>query len=224
MPTSPSASSLLWQAAGSPGFLHEEEGRCRLCGADSSGRGFWGWVKDTFNDHDKLFPGAIICQACQFCCDEASTLLQQRVGKEKPQRMRNYSHFVLDGAWLPLSKGHKRRMREVLEQHPTIAVIADSGQKHIIFRARCGFWQFEEQKMEPCPILLTNLLSLIAPLYQGGASKGEIESGHYAQKSMQKIGIGIWAANEKGLRQYRGGLPFKLALFLVQKTEEPNDT
>lgn len=213
-------SLLLWSAAGSPPMSGVVSGHCRLCGSDGIGQEFSAWIKDTFTNHDLLFPGEVICHACQFCCTDANIPLQERLGKDKPQRMRNYSHFVVDGEWQPLSKGDKRRMADLLMQEPTVVVIADSGQKHIIFRARCGWWQFEEQKLTPCPALLGELLSVIEPIYQAGASKAEIESGVYSVKSIQKIGKDTYRTAEKYLRVRRGGLPFQLAIFLAQKEND----
>jgi len=212
------STSLLWSAAGQPALSGETPGSCRTCGQDGTGLVFASWVRDTFMDFDKLFPGSILCQACQFCFAEASEPLRQRVGKEKPQRMRNYSHFVINDEWKPLSKGNKRQMREILLQEPQLAVIAESGQKHIIFRAQSGFWQFEEQRMMPCPELLAELLPPIETLYNAGASKSEIETGRYSQKTLMKI-LPLWREYEPFLKEHRGGLPLQLAIFLAQKEE-----
>lgn len=144
----------------------------------------------------------------------------QRVGKEKPQRMRNYSHFVVGGAWIPLSKGNKRQMRKILLQGPQLAVIAEHGQKHILFRAQAGWWQFEEQRMAPCPELLTVLLDPIEKFYNAGASKDEIEYGRFSQRTLLKIGVTRWRELDPQLTPYRGGLPLKLAIFLAQKEAE----
>jgi hypothetical protein len=92
---------LIYEAAGAPPYESTASGRCRVCGRCATGVLFTSWVRDTFNDHDKLMRGEILCQACQFSFDESSALLAKRAGKEKPQRMRNYSHFVINGEWIP---------------------------------------------------------------------------------------------------------------------------
>lgn len=208
--------SLIWTAAGCPIMAGDTAGQCRTCGADGVGLPFDQWVKDTFTDHNRLGPGTIVCHACLFCFDESSMLCAQRVGKDKPQRMRNYSHFVVDGVWTPLSKGNKRDMRTLLFAAPSVAVIADSGQKHIIFKARVGWWSFEEQPIYPCPERLQYLLDPIEQLYNAGANKHEIETGHYSQKTLLKI-LPLWRALDPLLQPYRGGLPLQLAMFLAQK-------
>jgi hypothetical protein len=213
------ATLTLYQAAGSPPQPGEISGLCRLCSDSGVGLAAMEWIKDTFTDHDKLWPGEIVCHACQFSCEEASALLQERVGKEKPQKMRNYSHFVVDDQWQPLSKGDKRAMLEILLGSPALACVAESGQKHILFRGRAGWWQFEEQQLMPCPKLLTDILAVASPLYEAGASKAEIESGRYSQFALKKVGAQLFKQLEPQLRQWRGGLPFKLAIFLLQKEE-----
>jgi hypothetical protein len=181
---------------------------------------FAAWVKDTFTDHDKLSPGAFICQACQFCASEATPGLAERVGKDKPQKFRNYSHFVSAGVWHPLSKGDKRRMRELLLAAPDVALIAVSGQKHLFFRATPGWWQIEEQAARPFPDVLVATLALVEPLYQAGISKTEIESGRYDQRRILAIGIAPWWTTEQEIAPMRGTMKLQLALFLAQKDDD----
>lgn len=213
--------ALLYHAAGSPPQAGSLPGACRLCSQSGRGLPAQDWLKPTFTDHDKLWPGEIVCHACQFACAEASTLLQARVGKDIPQKMRNYSHFVCDGVWHPLSKGNKRGMLALLLRTPAFACIAESGQKHLLFQVRPGWWQFEEQTLLPCPDQLTEMLRLASPLYEAGASKAEIESGRYSQFALRKVGVALFQASEPSLRRWRGSLPFRLALFLLQKNEAP---
>lgn len=217
--------AIIYHAAGAPPMAGGTSGACRMCGQIDTGIDFAGWVKDTFTDHDKLYPGTILCHACQFCTAEASELLQSLTGKDKPQRMRNYSHFVVDGIWYPLSKGDKRRMRELL---PTaqVAIIATSGQKHIIFRARPGWWQIEEQAMRPDVAGWQATQALTDSLY-AGFTKEEIEAGRYGQHRIRAFGIERWYTLEQQIRPLRGSLLLQLAIFLAQKEErhdQPGDS
>jgi hypothetical protein len=141
-----------------------------------------------------------------------------------PQRFRTYSHFVVTGAWQPLTKGQKGRMRELLFSNPDVAIIADSGKKHLAFRAAPGWWQFEEQRMLPCPELLTELLGYVEWLYNAGANKSEIETGRYSQKTIRNIGIQAWAVMDSKIKPHRGSLPLQLALFLAQKESDGTRT
>jgi hypothetical protein len=208
---------LLWHAAGEPSGSGDAHGTCRVCGLESTGLPFADWVRPTFTDWDKLRPGDILCRACQFSFKEHSELLAARADKEKPQRMRNYSHFVVGGEWLPLSKAQKAEMALILlKKSPQVAAVAVSGQKHIVFRAQPGWWQVEEQSMLPDPAALEWLLERVEKLYVG-FSKAEIGIGDYAQHRALKFGVGRWGAYEETLKPLRGTALFNLALFLAQK-------
>jgi hypothetical protein len=220
---------ILWSAAGQPSGDGDEKGICRICGQDGIGFLFSDWVRDTFTDWDKILPGEIICQPCQFAFSESSSLLASRVGKDKPQRMRNYSHFVIGGEWLPLSKASKARMVKILRGGFDVAVIADSGQKHIIFRAVPGVVQFEEHRVRDVDVALA-FLDPIQALY-AGFSKGEIETGRYRQHRIVEFGLPEWDRLERQIGPFRGSATFNLALFLAQKgdsddgdTRESGDT
>lgn len=207
---------ILWRAAGRPPGEGNTASTCRICGQAGAGLPFVDWVRPTFTDWDKLLPGDVICQPCQFSFAERSELLTARVGKEKLQRMRNYSHFIVGGMWLPLSKGQKSQMAQVLlHQSPEVAVIAQSGQKHLIFRARPGIVQFEEQQIADLHGL-GSLLAMVEMLY-GGFSKAEIETGAYAQHRILKFGTPAWWELEQVVRPRRQSALFELALFLAQR-------
>ncbi len=46
-----------------------EKGICRITGLEGVGINFDKWARDTFNDHDSLFPGTIISNEALFCFD-----------------------------------------------------------------------------------------------------------------------------------------------------------
>jgi hypothetical protein len=200
---------------------------CRICGKKGDGLRFSEWVRPTFTNWDKLYPGDIICHECLFWFNEKSEELAARVGKDKPQRMRNYSHFLVDGEWKPLSKAEKVTMRELLlsSPFPELAVIAESGQKHIAFRARrnhggsdSGWVQFEEQAIFIVPRRLASVLDVIESLYISFA-KSEIETGRYAGYRIMRFGLEEWNRLEDQIKEWRGSMLFRLALFLAQKKE-----
>lgn len=200
-------------------------GICVFCGNESTGEPFT--VKSTFTDLDKLQPGQIVCNACAFFLEEQSEKLAHKLNKEKPQRMRNYSHFIVCNEWIPLSKGNKSRMTELLlsDPFPELAAIASSGQKHIVFRAThnpqgasAGWVQFEEQKIWVNPIDLKALLTTIEQLYVT-FSKSEIETGNYYPKRILDYGLKQWQEDEQKLKKKRGSALFDLAIFLAQRKE-----
>lgn len=196
--------------------LNQKIGFCRICGLKASGISFDVWVKETFTNFDNLKQGDVICKNCLFKFDEHSKMLAKKVGKEKPQRMRNYSHFIVNGEWIPLGKDKKSRMADLLLScDPKLAVISESGQKHLWFRAKPGMWQFEEQSIIPDKELLRWLLIRIEKLMQT-FSKTEIKSGRYNQKRILDFGLQFWAHIENEIKQHRGSQYFELALFLGQ--------
>ena len=207
--------------------------QCRFCGNHRKvGQPFDDWVKPTFTDWDKLLPGDMICNDCLFWFEEASAELAARIGKDKPQRMRNYSHFVVDGEWIPLSKSDKACMQELLLDHPfpELVAIAESGQKHIVFRATrnppnsaAGWVQFEEHQLFVRPNELRALLNTIEALYVT-FSKSEIETGSYKQYRIVQFGLAQWHELEEIIHLQRGSLLFHLAIFLAQKEEGNDDT
>lgn len=207
-----------------------DHGICRFCGADSAGITFNTWVKPTFTDWDKLLPGQIACASCLFWFDEASAELAAATGKDKPQRMRNYSHFIVNGRWIPLSKGSKAQMMALLcdTPFPELAAIADSGQKHIVFRATrnaqggaVGWVQFEEQRLWVDPPVFRTLVEQVEALYVT-FSKTEIETGHYLPQRILKFGMEAWYAQEQQIKVWRGKPLFALALFLAQRSDDDN--
>jgi hypothetical protein len=200
---------------------------CCFCAANKTGRSFQDWVKPTFTDFDKLLPGDVICDDCLFWFDESSVELAEKVGKDKPQRMRNYSHFIVDREWIPLSKGQKKEMASLLliQPFPELAAIAESGQKHIVFRARrnssveAGWVQFEEQSIWVTPQRLKSIIDTIQSLMIV-FSKSEIELEAYRPYRIMNFGIQQWQDLEQKIKDCRGSSLFKLSLFLSQKLEE----
>ena len=169
-------SDAVYRSAGAPAYQGDANGTCRLCGAaDAIGEPWGVWVKETFTGHDQLWPGAIVCRACLFCADDRNAALTVRTGREKPQRMRNYSHIVTaSGRWLPLMKNQKRELGAALldaVDPPIVAVVSLAGQKHLIMRARMGWWQIEESVMRPEPDRLAALLPPVEALYAAGATE-----------------------------------------------------
>jgi len=204
---------------------------CRICGKQAIGDDFNSWARPTFTNWDVLYPGDIICEDCAFWFQQKSTALQEKMGKDKPQKMQNYSHFVIDGEWIPLSKSDKSRMTELLlgDQFPELAAIADSGQKHIVFRAirnprrsKEGWVQFEEQAIFVEPEKLQLILDATIELYET-FSKTEIQSGKYSSNRIMKFGLNRWQKLENRIKYLRGSKLFDLAIYLTQKRSEDGD-
>lgn len=216
-----SATGLLYAAAGTPPVATDTAGQCRLCGHDGPGVQWGRWVRETFADIDRAGPGSVICAACWFCWDDHSAILQQRTGRDKPQRMRNYSHLVTShGAWLPLGKDQKRTIAHVLTSTPlAVAAISTAGQKHVLFRARAGWWQFEELAVRPDPAQLARLLDPVTALYGMGATKGMLRTGEYGTTWLRRVDLAVWWHHEQAIRRDRGSPLFELAVWLTQRED-----
>ena len=145
-----------------------------------------------------------------------------------PQRMRNYSQFIVGEQWRPLSKGQKAEMSALLTAvpFPELAVVAESGQKHIVFRGRrnpvgsvAGWVQMEEDTIWVDPGKLRDLLEVVEALMVGFGI-GQIESGEYYQKLIMEFGFAKWHALEQKVKPYRGWQLLRLAIFLGQMPGE----
>lgn len=210
---------IIYETAGLPEVEGNRVGDCKTCGAAHiEGILFADWVKDSFTNHDYLKSGSIVCRACLFCFSENHPLLMEKTGRPNVQKFRTYSHFVVNDEWFVLTKGEKAKMRELLQMNPAVAVIADSGQKHLAFRAKRGRWQFEEISLLPEPVLVEDLLRQIEPLL-AIFSKKEIEFGNYSAHRIYKYGLEDWRIRENSIRQWRGSPYFNLVIFLAQKGE-----
>ncbi len=142
--------------------------------------------------------------------------------------MQNYSHFIVNGEWVPVSKGDKRKIAELLltDYLPEMAAISVSGQKHVAFRAKrnppgqsAGWVQFEERTIWVEQDKLRELLSIIERLYTV-FSKQEIETGNYSPTRILQYGVGRWYDDEEKLKQVRKTDLFQLALFISQRSDE----
>ena len=213
----------IYEAAGMPDVDNEgAQGVCRIIGKEGAGNRFNKWVSSKFTDWPYLYPGDIISVPALFCFAEQSQLLASKVGREKPQRMRTYSHFVLNGEWTAWDKGQKTEMLELLRSGPEVAVISDSGQKHFIFKAQPGVWCYEGLNIRPDSDKLEEYLYYMQKAYNAGVSKKAIEMGmnQWHLKQLFDCYDDAVEIYEK-LHQWHGDPMYDLSLFLLQKTEQP---
>lgn len=188
------------------------QGTCRITGEQAKGVLFEKWVRDTFTDLGFLHPGNIISNEAMFCFEEGSEYLQQLTGKDKPQRFRNYSHFVVNGKWHIKDKGQKEDMLTLMLSAPEICVIAESGQRHLLFKHKPGTWQLEDVTIQPDKERFAFMQTRIHALSEG-FSNDEISSGQYQQHRIIKFGFKPWNTLENDLKPHRGSALFDLALF-----------
>lgn len=210
------ACSVLYNIA-QPPPAGSKPGVCRITGEASTGIPFDRWVKDTFTNFDSLFPGTIISNEALFCFDESSLLIQKKTGRDKPQRFRTYSHIITkNGEWLALTKADKKQIVElILSGNVNILCLTDSGQKHVFFKHKMGFWQLDDSYVAPNIPDFAFLHSEMQSLLALGFGQEQVKSGRYHQAQIIKVGISAWHQIESKLKPRRGEPIFDLAAWLM---------
>lgn len=110
---------------------------CFYCGAPADDRfSTREYLKDTFTNW-----GIVACPQSEFVCVGCVLSMQEKVdmpGREKAQKLRNFSWLLTRDSSAPLTKANLTEIREacLIPQEPPFAiVIAVSGQQHLVFRA-----------------------------------------------------------------------------------------
>lgn len=167
-----------------------------------------------------------VCAACAYCFLEQCAELTAMTGRDRPQKMRTYTHFVVGGRWMAFTKSDKARIAELLLSgpFPELAAISDTQQKHVIYKAKCnppgqasgGWVQLEDASIYVDREKFTVLFETVNRQYRL-YPKSEIESGSYNLRWIMQNDVREWDANERLLRQERGSPLFDLALWLAQR-------
>lgn len=192
-----------------------EKGVCRIIGNESTGMNFEKWVRVTFNDHDRLYPGSIISNEAMFCFDEASEIVQRKTGRDKPQRFRTYSHIIKDSEWFCLTKADKRKIMKLIIEGAEMVCLTETGQKHVLFKHKTGMWQLDELHIKPDIELLKLLHYHMCELLAYQFSQTEIITGDYSSGRIIKAGLQNWQEHEKEIKQHRGSGIFDFTSFML---------
>jgi hypothetical protein len=203
------------------------EGVCRVTGLPGRGVPFDKWVKKTFTDWQYLCPGDIVSNEALLTFDEKSEEIKRRTGKEKAQKFRSYSHFIVGGRWALFTKANKVEMWNALfDATLEMAVIADSGQKHLVFKHQPGTWQLEELQVYPDPERLrVDHLALQTLLAMGFNQKEAITGTYPAYKLARLDSLTQWLEIDTYLKTRRQSGLFQIAAFLLfpDETIQLND-
>lgn len=194
-------------------------GICRITGKNGIGIPFDKWVKKTFTDHAYLFPGDIISNQAAFCFDEGSEILQEKTGRERKQRFRTYSHIIHDNKWYCRTKADKVAIYNHIINGAEIVCLTDTGQKHVFFKHRPGFWQLDEMYVKPNVPLFKLIHKMMSDLLHLGFSQIEIISGRYLQYRILKAGLSNWKKLEDNLKPHRNTNIFNLSAWMQFKHE-----
>lgn len=198
----------------------DTEGICRITGEKGIGVPFNKWVKKTFNDWAYLKPGDIISNEAMFCFDEKSEIIQRKTGREKLQRFRTYSHIIHKGNWYCVTKADKRKIAEFIISGAELVCLTETGQKHILFKHRDGFWQLDELYIKPDTKLFKLLHGNMCELLNLKFSQKEIITGAYISARIVKAGVENWKKHEEIIKHHRGSGFFDFVSFLLYKTEK----
>jgi len=194
--------------------LGELEGRCWLCGCETShGHPKKKVIKPTFTDSDfaRVRWSDVVCEHCAWALSYRS--------------LRNYSILATqDGLYHP----SRAELREVFlspPEPPFVICVAESGQPWLHYKAWVNMQatrfvvRFEHVDVRVRPDEFGEILEPIEELYKE-FSKDEIRSGGYKAHRIQKFGLERWEELEREVSRYRGTRIFELALFVAQNEEK----
>lgn len=207
----------IYQLGANGKIYGEIKGVCRITGKESIGIPFEKWVKKTFTDWTFLKPGTIISNEAAFCFDEASDIVAKKAGKEKKQRFRTYSHVVSNNKWYCLTKADKEKIYNFIIKDAELICLTDTGQRHMLFKHRPGFWQLDEMYVKPDIPLFKKIHKLMSDMLCLDFSQTEIITGDFKQYRIMNAGLANWKKIEDQLKVYRGSEIFKLTSWMQFK-------
>lgn len=197
-------------------IIDTHEGICRITGRKGRGVIFNKWVKKTFTDWAYLYEGDIISNEAAFCFCELSLIMQEKTGRDKPQNFRTYSHIITnDEEWLCFTKANKKDIVGILQKKPKVVCLTDTGQKHIFFKGREGFWQLDELHIMPDLERFNKIHSYMMGLLKKGYNQTEIKTGDYKFNTVKKVGLPFHVEAKKRLEEWRGLPMFDFASWLM---------
>lgn len=192
------------------------EGICRITGKQSRGQLFDKWVKKTFADYSYLQQGDIISNEAEFSFAEKNEALTKYIGKDKLQKLRSYSIVLTDKLHFVTKADKQFIFEELLPQNPKIVCLAESGQKHILFKHKIGFWQVEEETgITPDLPLAQAIMKAAQELLTMEFSQTEIISGNYLGGRLLKCDVKRWRELELFLASHRGSKIYDFTMFLL---------
>jgi hypothetical protein len=214
---------LIYEIGAQNRIYGNEQGVCRIIGEQSTGVNFEKWVADTFNDWSYLKPGTIISNEALFTFDEQSGLLQKKTGRDKLQRFRTYSHIIYNGEWYCLTKADKPAIFDMIISGAELVCLTETGQKHIFFKHRPGFWQLDDMFIVPDISILKQIHTAMCDLMRLGFSQEEIKTGQYKSGRIALAGLDKWRELEFSIQEFRGKPLFDFAgwmLFISEPDKE----
>lgn len=217
--------------------VYGSDSRCWLCGGPTHGIGWPRRVAFT-----ELFTDAKLARvpssdtACQPCVAmsrkdtwEAYVAAHPEMGLKTGQTMswRNYGHaFWTNHHECP----NRSRWRALLidpPEPPFVFVIAESAQKHLVFRASIAYDRevFPAQVEDETIIIrrrqFADCLLAFERVYALGFSKDQIVSGRYHQAQVMKSGLTLWREAETAFAPFRRLRPHdvRISAYVAQRED-----
>jgi hypothetical protein len=179
---------------------------CHFCGTDCDETYLSAdYVKDTFTNRDIVkYPGSkFVCRGCIESLgwgEDEMLMLDGSVKKRENARgmaPRMYSWVLTRDSRIAFTKAHISLIRDILCEHvpepPFSIIIADSGQKQLIFRAPVAVSRevfsvmLEDEVIEVTPALLRERIALVTPIVAATGKPALLE----------EFSIGTFIAYEK---------------------------
>ncbi len=147
---------------------------------------------------------------------------------DPPLAWRSYSHVFARGLHICPTRAGWRDWLLNPPEPPFVFAIAETGQKHILFRARVAHdrdvfpVQVEEDTVLVDRARFAACLAALEALYDLGFSKDSIVTGRYHPAQLAKVGPAHWRQAEETFAPWRRTAPdlVRLAAFCGRRTAE----
>lgn len=228
-----SGARFAWECLGSPEWLPPApkrgaerfgpDGDCWLCGGPTEGVG-WPWrlaISPTFTNHTLAAApwSQTVCQACVYMGSGEAwrAYCETRPDREwkavPPLSWRSYSHVFWPGYHDCPKRGSWRALLLEPPEPPFLLVVAESGQKHIVYRAVVGRSrevfpvQVEEERVLVDRDEFRACVEAFEALLAMGFTRDEVVSGRYSQGRLARADRVLWRAAEAEMDQWRRRRP-----------------
>lgn len=210
---------------------------CWLCGGETGGAG-WpqpGTFPPTFTNHNlaRVPTSRTVCGPCVALASkqtwEAYVAAHPDKGLKTGHAMswRFYSHLFTPGQHACPTRAGWRAILLSPPEPPFLAVMATSGQKHILFRGQVATdreWfplQVEDERVWIDRAGFARCLDLFERLYHLGYTREEIATGRYNVARVHKLGASRWRELEAMFRPWRERDPgyVRVAAIVAQREE-----
>lgn len=217
--------------------------QCWLCGGEIE---ISGWkvkeaIGNSFTDHNIAAAphSASVCGSCAaltskaawvFACEKHDHDPYFPTKDNKKPFLANWmfsSHVFSNEGWLRPSRVDVRDILLNPPEPPFVITIAETGKKHVIFRAKVNYDKSEfvvnldENQITVNHKMFVSMLNIVEDAYSRGISKESMLTGNYNLAACMSVGVNEWMKIDEQIKRYRN-LDFKilkLAIFVSIRKE-----